>query len=96
MEKLKETVNKAVDIIGRILFGIVFLCGVVFVADQTNALIQKSYADTPSTEVSMPESSNYSSVGYKYERVYINGKYYLVFKADNGRTVDIEVIPLDN
>ena len=91
--KLKETVNNLVDVIGRILFGIVFLCGVVFVADQTNALIQKSYADTPATEVSMPEPSNYSSVGYKYERVYINGKYYLVFSTQVGN--DIEVVPVD-
>lgn len=93
MEKLKETVNNTVDIIGRILFGIVFLCGVVFVADQTNALIQKSYAETPDTEISMPESSNYSSVGYKYERVYINGKYYLVFSNLVGN--DIEVVPVE-
>lgn len=88
MEKLKETVNKTVDIIGRILFGIVFLCGVVFVADQTNALIQKSYAETPKIE------NTNGRVGFDYERVYINGKYYLVFSNLIGN--DIEVIPLDN
>lgn len=94
MEKLKETVNKAVDIIGRILFGIVFLCGVVFVADQTNALIQKSYAETPDTEITLPETNGLnSSVGYKYERVYINGKYYLVFSNLVGN--DIEVVPVE-
>lgn len=42
----------------------------------------------------MPESSNYGSVAYKYERVYINGKYYLVFSNPVGD--DIEVVPLDN
>ena len=94
LKEIKETVNNLVDVIGRILFGIVFLCGVVFVADQTNTLVGKSYAETPSAEVSMPESSNYSSVGYKYERVYINGRYYLVFSNLVGN--DIEVIPLDN
>jgi hypothetical protein len=88
--KLKETVENLVDVIGRILFGIVFICGVVFIADQTNAIIKNSYAEEPKIE-------NVSSmVGFKYERVYINGKYYLVFKTDNGRNVDIEVIPLDN
>lgn len=91
--KLKETVNSLVDAIVRILFGIVFLCGVVFVADQTNSLIQKSYAETPATEVSMPEPSSYGSVGYRYERVYINGKYFLVFSNLVGN--DIEVVPLD-
>lgn len=91
--KLKETVNNLVDVIGRIIFGIVFLCGVVFIADQTNALVQKSYAETPATEVSIPEPSSYSSVGYRYERVYINGKYYLVFSNLVGN--DIEVVPLD-
>jgi hypothetical protein len=91
MEKLKETVNRTVDIIGRILFGIVFLCGVVFVADQTNALIQKSYADT---EITLPETNGLnSSVSYKYERVYINGKYYLVFS--NMTCSDIEVVPIE-
>ena len=88
--KIKEKVNNAVGIIGRIIFGIVFLCGVVFVAEQTNTLVGKSYADTPKIE-------NLSDVVRpQYERVYAYGKYYLVFTARYGSHIDMEVIPLDN
>lgn len=88
--KLKETVNNLVYVIGRILFGIVFLLGMVFVADQINALVGKSYAETPKIE-------NLSDVVHpQYERVYAYGKYYLVFTARYGGHIDMEVIPLDN
>lgn len=88
--KIKETVNNLVYVIGRTLFGIVFLCGVVFVAEQTNTLVGKSYADTPKIE-------NLSNVVHpQYERVYAYGKYYLVFTARYGGHIDMEVIPLDN
>lgn len=86
IKRITEKLKKIAEITGYAVFAVMFICGVYFTADQLNIVSQKVYAETPAVQM-------LNSVGYKYVRVYINGKYYLVFSNHSGS--DIEVVPMD-
>jgi hypothetical protein len=91
MEKIKKTAKKVTEITLYVVFAIMFICGVCFIADQLNIVSQKVYADTPK-EITLPSVS--SSPRIDYTKVYAYGKYYIVFySCDNSYGIsDIEVI----
>lgn len=91
MEKIKKIAKKVAEITVYVVFAVMFICGVCFIADQLNIVSQKVYADTPN-EISLPSVS--SAPRIDYTRVYAYGKYYVVFySCDNSYGIsDIEVI----